>query len=65
MLNRSLKQTPLTFHEAWLEARRRFPRSPSRAEDFVRSYWGVIWKGKRGREKYRVEYGQGRRARGV
>lgn len=53
----------ITVEEAEEEAARRFPNSPSRARDFMRSYLGLVWKGKFGREKYRFEYGQGRRER--
>lgn len=63
MLNMSLKKRPLSMCEVIKEAARRFPSSPSRELDFVRSYLGVVRKGKFGREKYRNEYGQGRRAR--
>lgn len=66
MLNRIFKKMPLPLKEVKGEAIRRFPNSPSRARDFVRAYLGLVWKGKFGREKYRNEYGQGRRAwRGV
>lgn len=53
----------ITVEEAEDEAYLRFPNSTSRARDFVRSYLGLVRKGKFGREKYRFEYGQGRRER--
>lgn len=48
--------------DAWAEAMKRFPNSPSRMADFYASWWGLWRKSKFGRQKYAYKFGRGRRA---
>lgn len=52
----------LTREEAQEEAGRRFGFGTSRYVSFMASWDGLEAKGRFGREKYRMEFGRGRRA---
>lgn len=45
--------------DAWAEAMKRFPNSPSRMVDFYVSWRGLRRKGKFGRQKYVDKFGRG------
>ena len=51
----------LRYATALVEAQKRFPNSPSRQLSFMEGWRGLKAKRKFGREKYREEFGCGRR----